>query len=151
MFVIVSEKKIISHLQVLYCFLEVFCKFDWDNYYVSIWAQCPEVQFLTWLLVCVDPYDSVYGISCFNNNHKECFVIIGSDYCILYTTVDPPRRDGGELLLSELVYAYITAYTVLPPNPDFKLKCFNTIDPLLWNNNLGIRVSEGEIHHIKLK
>ena len=115
-------------------------------------AQCPEVQFLTRLLVCVDPYYSVYGISCSNNNHKECFVIIGSDYCILYTTVDPPRRDGGELLLSESVYAYIAAYTVLPlgqRNPDFKLKCFNIIDPLLWNNNLGISVSEGiEIHHI---
>ncbi|KAK1549895.1 hypothetical protein Q3G72_009811 [Acer saccharum] len=59
--------------------------------------------------------------------------------------VDPPRRYGGELLLSESVYAYIAAYTVLPlgqRNPNFKLKCFNIIDPLLWNNNLGISVSE---------
>ncbi|KAK1549397.1 hypothetical protein Q3G72_001474 [Acer saccharum] len=50
--------------------------------------------------------------------------------------VDPPRRDGGELLLNESVYAYIAAYTVLPlgqRNPDFKLKrsisliiCFGT-------------------------
>ncbi|KAK3218955.1 hypothetical protein Dsin_012925 [Dipteronia sinensis] len=97
-------------LEVLYRFLEVFSKFDWNNYYVSIWAQCPAVQFLTWLLV-----------------------------------FDPPRRDGGELLLSESVYAYIAAYTVLPlgqRNPDFKLKCFNIIEPLLWNNNLGISVSE---------
>ncbi|TXG71152.1 hypothetical protein EZV62_006087 [Acer yangbiense] len=50
--------------------------------------------------------------------------------------VDPPRRDGGELLLSKSVYAYIAAYTVLPlgqRNPDFKLTvsilliiCFGT-------------------------
>ncbi|KAK2654145.1 hypothetical protein Ddye_014001 [Dipteronia dyeriana] len=92
-----------------------------------------------------------YGISCFNNNHKESFVIIGSDYCVLYTTIDPPRRDGGELLLSESVYAYIAAYTVLPlgqRNPDFKLKCFNIIDPLLWNNNLGISVDEENFSRI---
>ncbi|KAK1577060.1 hypothetical protein Q3G72_018716 [Acer saccharum] len=62
-------------------------------------------------------------------------------------TVDPPRSNGGELLLSKSVYAYITAYTVLPfgqRNSDFKLKRFNIIDPLLWNNNLGISVSEDQ-------
>ncbi|KAK4839154.1 hypothetical protein QYF36_019597 [Acer negundo] len=75
--------------------LEVFSKFDWDNFYVSICSA-----------------------------------------------VDPPRRDRGELLLSESIYAYIAAYTVLPlgqRNPDFKLKCFNIIDPLLWNKSKSLK------------
>ncbi|KAL5811404.1 hypothetical protein ACOSQ3_028138 [Xanthoceras sorbifolium] len=80
---------------------------------------------------------------------ERMFVTSGSDYCILYTTADPPRRDGGELSLSKTVYSCISAYTILPlgqgnPELPFSLKHFNIIDPLLTNNNLGNSVNKEE-------
>jgi hypothetical protein len=64
-------------------------------------------------------------------------------------TAEPPRKDGGELLLSKLFLEACSAvYAVLPAGQDnqgqpFLSKHFNVIDPLRVNNNLGRSVSKG--------
>ena len=62
---------------------------------------------------------------------------------------EPPRKDGGELLLSKLfLEACGEVYAVFPSGPEnqgqpFMSKYFNVIDPLRVNNNLGRSVSKG--------
>lgn len=66
-----------------------------------------------------------------------------------YFTAEPPRQDGGELLLSKLFLdACSTVYSVFPGDQEnqgqpFISKHFNVIDPLRVNNNLGRSVSKG--------
>ncbi|KAJ6344005.1 hypothetical protein OIU76_005691 [Salix suchowensis] len=63
-------------------------------------------------------------------------------------TVEPPRKDGGELLLSKsFLEACSAVYDVFPAGQDnqgqpFLSKHFNVIDPLRINNNLGRSVSK---------
>ncbi|KAJ6338355.1 hypothetical protein OIU76_007929 [Salix suchowensis] len=70
-------------------------------------------------------------------------------------TAEPPRKDGGELLLSKLFLEACSAvYAVSPAGQDnqgqpFLSKYFNVIDPLRVNNNLGRSVSKGNFFRIR--
>uniref|UniRef100_A0A2P2M8I0 Uncharacterized protein MANES_01G247200 n=2 Tax=Rhizophora mucronata TaxID=61149 RepID=A0A2P2M8I0_RHIMU len=70
-------------------------------------------------------------------------------------TAEPPRKDGGELLLSKLFLdACNTVYAVFPGGQEsqgqaFVSKHFNVIDPLRINNNLGRSVSKGNFFRIR--
>ncbi|KAG5231456.1 nucleotidyltransferase [Salix suchowensis] len=70
-------------------------------------------------------------------------------------TVEPPRKDGGELLLSKsFLEACSAVYDVFPAGQDnqgqpFLSKHFNVIDPLRINNNLGRSVSKGNFFRIR--
>ncbi|XP_011023198.1 PREDICTED: LOW QUALITY PROTEIN: uncharacterized protein LOC105124774 [Populus euphratica] len=70
-------------------------------------------------------------------------------------TAEPPRKDGGELLLSKLFLEACSAvYAVLPAGQDdqgqpFLSKHFNVIDPLRVNNNLGRSVNKGNFFRIR--
>ncbi|XP_050235946.1 uncharacterized protein LOC126685985 isoform X1 [Mercurialis annua] len=70
-------------------------------------------------------------------------------------TAEPPRKDGGELLLSKLfLEACGAVYAVFPVGPEnqgqpFMSKHFNVIDPLRVNNNLGRSVSKGNFFRIR--
>ncbi|TKY61268.1 Poly(A) RNA polymerase cid14 [Spatholobus suberectus] len=63
-------------------------------------------------------------------------------------TAEPPRKDGGDLLLSKLFLdACSSVYAVFPGGQEnqgqpFSSKHFNVIDPLRVNNNLGRSVSK---------
>lgn len=67
-------------------------------------------------------------------------------------TAEPPRKDGGVLLLSKLfLNACSSTYAVCPvgqenPSQPFVSKHFNVIDPLRVNNNLGRSVSKGALN-----
>ncbi|MBA0753357.1 hypothetical protein Gogos_022293 [Gossypium gossypioides] len=61
-------------------------------------------------------------------------------------TAEPPRKDGGELLLSKYFLDTCSSrYAVCQENQGqpFVSKHFNVIDPLRINNNLGRSVSKG--------
>ncbi|KAH7854005.1 hypothetical protein Vadar_009007 [Vaccinium darrowii] len=68
---------------------------------------------------------------------------------------DPPRKDGGELLLSKLFLdACTSVYSAFPIGQEnhelpFMSKHFNVIDPLRANNNLGRSVSKGNFFRIR--
>ncbi|KAG7990572.1 hypothetical protein I3843_02G031700 [Carya illinoinensis] len=68
---------------------------------------------------------------------------------------EPPRNDGGELLLSKLFLdACSSVYAVFPGGQEnqgqpFLSKHFNVIDPLRVNNNLGRSVSKGNFFRIR--
>ncbi|KAL1539507.1 nucleotidyltransferase [Salvia divinorum] len=68
---------------------------------------------------------------------------------------EPPRKDGGELLLSKLFLdACSSVYAVFPGGQEnngqpFVSKHFNVIDPLRVNNNLGRSVSKGNFFRIR--
>ncbi|XVF73040.1 hypothetical protein PTKIN_Ptkin12aG0169500 [Pterospermum kingtungense] len=67
-------------------------------------------------------------------------------------TAEPPRKDGGELLLSECFLGTCsTKYAVCQENlgQPFVSKHFNVIDPLRINNNLGRSVSKGNFFRIR--
>ncbi|XP_054783579.1 uncharacterized protein LOC129290712 isoform X2 [Prosopis cineraria] len=70
-------------------------------------------------------------------------------------TAEPPRKDGGDLLLSKLFLdACSSVYAVLPGGQEnqgqpFVSKHFNVIDPLRVNNNLGRSVSKGNFFRIR--
>ncbi|XP_010261538.1 PREDICTED: uncharacterized protein LOC104600345 isoform X2 [Nelumbo nucifera] len=70
-------------------------------------------------------------------------------------TAEPPRKDGGELLLNKLFLdACSTVYAVFPSGHEnqgqpFVAKYFNVIDPLRTNNNLGRSVSKGNFYRIR--
>ncbi|XAR52238.1 Polynucleotide adenylyltransferase [Bertholletia excelsa] len=67
-------------------------------------------------------------------------------------TADPPRKDGGELLLSKVFLdACGSVYSNGQENYDtpFISKHFNIIDPLRMNNNLGRSVSKGNFFRIR--
>ncbi|XP_072977212.1 uncharacterized protein [Typha angustifolia] len=67
----------------------------------------------------------------------------------------PPRRDGGDVLLSKpFLDACSSVYAVTPgalenQGQPFVLKHFNVIDPLRTNNNLGRSVSKGNFFRIR--
>ncbi|XP_061353012.1 uncharacterized protein LOC133297819 [Gastrolobium bilobum] len=70
-------------------------------------------------------------------------------------TAEPPRKDGGDLLLSKLfldacnsVYAVCLGGQENQGQP-FVSKYFNVIDPLRVNNNLGRSVSKGNFFRIR--
>ncbi|XVF80221.1 hypothetical protein PTKIN_Ptkin15bG0053700 [Pterospermum kingtungense] len=67
-------------------------------------------------------------------------------------TAEPPRRDGGELLLSKYFLDTCSSkYAVCQENQGqpFVSKHFNVIDPLRINNNLGRSVSKGNFFRIR--
>lgn len=78
-------------------------------------------------------------------------------------TAEPPRKDGGDLLLSKLFLdACSSVYAVFPGGREnqgqpfgenqgqpFVSKHFNVIDPLRINNNLGRSVSKGNFFRIR--
>ncbi|XWS46204.1 hypothetical protein CRYUN_Cryun14cG0044700 [Craigia yunnanensis] len=67
-------------------------------------------------------------------------------------TAEPPRRDGGELLLSKyFLDSCSSKYGVCQENQGqpFVSKYFNVIDPLRINNNLGRSVSKGNFFRIR--
>ncbi|XP_024020973.1 uncharacterized protein LOC21400579 isoform X2 [Morus notabilis] len=70
-------------------------------------------------------------------------------------TAEPPRKDGGDLLLSKLFLdACSSVYAVFPSGQEnqgqpFVSKHFNVIDPLRINNNLGRSVSKGNFFRIR--
>ncbi|KAH9624392.1 hypothetical protein KSS87_017947 [Heliosperma pusillum] len=67
----------------------------------------------------------------------------------------PPRKDGGNLLLSQMFLdACGTAYSVFPAGLEnresrFSSKHLNIIDPLRLNNNLGRSVNKGNFFRIR--
>ncbi|KAJ4956694.1 hypothetical protein NE237_013477 [Protea cynaroides] len=71
------------------------------------------------------------------------------------TTAEPPRKDGGELLLNKrFLDACSSVYAVFPNGQEnqgqpFVSKHFNVIDPLRTNNNLGRSVSKGNFFRIR--
>ncbi|XP_042505017.1 uncharacterized protein LOC122081795 isoform X1 [Macadamia integrifolia] len=71
------------------------------------------------------------------------------------TTAEPPRKDGGELLLNKrFLDACSSVYAVFPNGQEnqgqpFLSKHFNVIDPLRTNNNLGRSVSKGNFFRIR--
>ncbi|KAK9758060.1 hypothetical protein RND81_01G204000 [Saponaria officinalis] len=105
-------------LEVLYRFLEFFCKFDWENFCVSLWGPVP--------------VSSLPDIN-----------------------AEPPRKDGGELLLSkDFLQACNAEYAVYPGELEnqgqpFISKHLNVIDPLRINNNLGRSVNKGNFFRIR--
>ncbi|KAE8723275.1 hypothetical protein F3Y22_tig00012523pilonHSYRG00104 [Hibiscus syriacus] len=67
-------------------------------------------------------------------------------------TAEPPRKDGGELLLSKYFLDTCSSrYAVCQENhgQPFVSKHFNVIDPLRINNNLGRSVSKGNFFRIR--
>ncbi|XVE73726.1 hypothetical protein DITRI_Ditri11bG0141700 [Diplodiscus trichospermus] len=67
-------------------------------------------------------------------------------------TAEPPRKDGGELLLSKYFLGTCSSrYAVCQENQGqpFVSKHFNVIDPLRINNNLGRSVSKGNFFRIR--
>lgn len=86
-------------------------------------------------------------MSTYNANVYYLSVII----FFLILIADPPRKDGGELLLSKtFLDACSSVYAVFPGGQEnqeqpFISKHFNVIDPLRTNNNLGRSVSKGII------
>ncbi|KAK4266981.1 hypothetical protein QN277_023833 [Acacia crassicarpa] len=70
-------------------------------------------------------------------------------------TAEPPRKDGGDLLLSKLFLdGCSSVYAVFPGGQEnqgqpFVSKHFNVIDPLRVNNNLGRSVSKGNFFRIR--
>ncbi|XP_019455941.1 PREDICTED: uncharacterized protein LOC109356832 isoform X1 [Lupinus angustifolius] len=70
-------------------------------------------------------------------------------------TAEPPRKDGGDLLLNKLfLEACGSVYSVFPGGQEnqgqpFASKYFNVIDPLRVNNNLGRSVSKGNFYRIR--
>ncbi|MBA0825773.1 hypothetical protein Goarm_010691, partial [Gossypium armourianum] len=67
-------------------------------------------------------------------------------------TAEPPRRDGGDLLLSKYFLDTCSSrYAVCQENQGqpFVSKYFNVIDPLRLNNNLGRSVSKGNFFRIR--
>ncbi|KAL8028110.1 hypothetical protein ABFX02_14G138200 [Erythranthe guttata] len=70
-------------------------------------------------------------------------------------TAEPPRKDGGELLLSKVfLNACSNTYAVFQSGQEnngqpFVSKHFNVIDPLRVNNNLGRSVSKGNFYRIR--
>ncbi|KAE8660503.1 hypothetical protein F3Y22_tig00116951pilonHSYRG00291 [Hibiscus syriacus] len=67
-------------------------------------------------------------------------------------SAEPPRRDGGELLLSKYFLDTCSSrYAVCQENQGqpFTCKYFNVIDPLRVNNNLGRSVSKGNFFRIR--
>ncbi|KAI9180015.1 hypothetical protein LWI28_000275 [Acer negundo] len=65
-------------------------------------------------------------------------------------TAEPPRKDGGVLLLSKLFLdACNSTYAVDNQGQPFVSKHFNVIDPLRVNNNLGRSVSKGNFFRIR--
>lgn len=70
-------------------------------------------------------------------------------------TAEPPRKDGGDLLLDKkFLDACSLVYAVLPVGQEnqgqpFVSKHFNVIDPLRINNNLGRSVSKGNFFRIR--
>ncbi|KAK7258516.1 hypothetical protein RIF29_24095 [Crotalaria pallida] len=69
-------------------------------------------------------------------------------------TADPPRKDGGDLLLSKLfLEACSSVYAVFPGSPEnqgqpFVSKYFNVIDPLRVNNNFGRSVGKVSLNYL---
>ena len=73
------------------------------------------------------------------------FLVFVTLFEILFAA-EPPRRDGGELLLSkDFLDTCSSKYAVCQENQGqpFVSKYFNVIDPLRINNNLGRSVSKG--------
>ncbi|KAK8570387.1 hypothetical protein V6N13_003070 [Hibiscus sabdariffa] len=67
-------------------------------------------------------------------------------------TAEPPRKDGGELLLGKYFLGTCSSrYAVCQENQGqpFVSKHFNVIDPLRINNNLGRSVSKGNFFRIR--
>ncbi|KAK4268868.1 hypothetical protein QN277_022098 [Acacia crassicarpa] len=70
-------------------------------------------------------------------------------------TAEPPRKDGGDFLLSKLFLdACSSVYAVSPGGQEsqghtFVSKHFNVIDPVRVNNNLGRSVSKGNFYRIR--
>lgn len=68
---------------------------------------------------------------------------------------EPPRKDGGELLLNKkFLDACIEVYGVFPVGHDNQSQCFvskhfNVVDPLRTNNNLGRSVNKGNFFRIR--
>lgn len=69
--------------------------------------------------------------------------------------VEPPRKDGGELLLTKVFLdACSTVYAVFPGGHEnqgqsFVSKHFNVVDPLRISNNLGRSVNKGNFFRIR--
>ncbi|XP_020211105.1 uncharacterized protein LOC109795948 isoform X2 [Cajanus cajan] len=70
-------------------------------------------------------------------------------------SAEPPRKDGGDLLLSKIFLdSCSSVYAVFPGGQEnqgqaFASKHFNVIDPLRVNNNLGRSVSKGNFYRIR--
>lgn len=136
-------------LQVLYRFLEFFSKFDWDNLCVGLWGPVPirSLPDMKGTMVFLLSY-LIYFLIEWRN---DFFAVIGSEFFFpfKYLAADPPRKDGGELLLSKLFLdACTSVYSAFPIGQEnhelpFMSKHFNVIDPLRANNNLGRSVSKG--------
>ncbi|KAH8938103.1 hypothetical protein BDL97_16G064900 [Sphagnum fallax] len=118
-------------LQVLYMFLEFFSNFDWDRYCVSLWGPVPLAS-----VPVVAGRQSISGEK-------------------LQELAEPPRIDGGELLLTKaFLDACSETYGIVPIGQDaksnmFHMKFLNIIDPLRIANNLGRSVSKGNFCRIR--
>jgi hypothetical protein len=140
-FTVSSQRKILSSYedikeflmdsQVLYMFLEFFSNFDWDRYCVSLWGPVPLAS-----VPVVAGRQSISGEK-------------------LQELAEPPRIDGGELLLTKaFLDACSETYGIVPIGQDaksnmFHMKFLNIIDPLRIANNLGRSVSKGNFCRIR--
>ncbi|XP_034573053.1 uncharacterized protein [Setaria viridis] len=74
---------------------------------------------------------------------------------LLDMSADPPRKDGGALLLSKSFLDICSSIYAVTPSPHnnqvqpFVSKYFNVIDPLRANNNLGRSISKGNFFRIR--
>ncbi|KAJ6686446.1 PAP/OAS1 SUBSTRATE-BINDING DOMAIN SUPERFAMILY [Salix purpurea] len=97
----------------------------------------------------------LYIFHVFNNSFAGPLEVLYRFLEFFNVTAEPPRKDGGELLLSKLFLEACSAvYAVSPAGQDnqgqpFLSKYFNVIDPLRVNNNLGRSVSKGNFFRIR--
>lgn len=125
--------------------MEFFSKFDWENFCVSLWGPVPisSLPDVTGSYILIkDPFVYIGLGLC-------CVLIVFRLLSLTLSTAEPPRKDGGDLLLSKLFLdACSSVYAVFPGGQEnqgqpFVSKHFNVIDPLRVNNNLGRSVSKG--------
>lgn len=125
--------------------MEFFSKFDWENFCVSLWGPVPisSLPDVTGSYILIkDPFVYISLGLC-------CVLIVFRLLSLTLSTAEPPRKDGGDLLLSKLFLdACSSVYAVFPGGQEnqgqpFVSKHFNVIDPLRVNNNLGRSVSKG--------
>lgn len=138
----------------MYRFLEFFSKFDWDNFCVSLWGPVP----ISSLPDVTGNYILNQDLSVNIDLSPSCLLVVFlvPSVNISFSTAEPPRKDGGDLLLSKLFLdACGSVYAVFPGGQEnqgqtFVSKHFNVIDPLRVNNNLGRSVSKGVLGSKKL-
>jgi hypothetical protein len=132
-------------MQVLYTFLQYFSNFDWDNYCVTLWGLVPLEVFN----IKSAAEDKLAATKQLSQGGGPAAGEKSLQYLI--STSEPPRKDGGNLLLTkEFLEECSATYSINPLGQDsnlgrpFQRKFLNVLDPIRETNNLGRSVSKGE-------